>query len=213
MLQSALCNSLTSDFYGELNMDISDEDARNSLDQIQAVVNRTRKTIAASYNSKLLIMWGLIWVAGFLGTHFSLAWAWHTWMVLSGIGSIATLLVSRRQSRLANPIKIPATEKLGWRIFWFWSLLFVYMFIWLSILRPRHGIQLNAFICTAVMFAYIVTGLWFKSYHMLWLGIVVTCITLVGFYLIPPGYYCLWMAAMGGGALLSTGLYIRLRWK
>ena len=192
-------------------MNISDEEARNSLDQIQAVATRTRKTIAASYDSGLLIMWGLIWIAAFLGTHFFLAWVWHIWMGLCGIGSIVTLWVSWRQLRLANPIKIPATEKIGWRIFWFWSLLFVYMFIWLSILRPRHGIQLNAFMCTTIMFAYVVSGLWFKSYHMLWLGIVVTCITLVGFYLIPPSYYCLWMAAMGGGALMGTGLYIRFR--
>lgn len=194
-------------------MNVSDEEARNSLEQVQAVANRTRKTIAASYDSGLLIIWGAVWVAAFLGTHFFLAWVWYIWMVLGGIGTIATFLVCWNQFRSANPVKIPAAENIGWRIFWFWSLLFIYMFIWLSILRPHHGIQLNAFICTAIMFAYVVSGLWFKSYHMLWLGIVVTCITLVGFYLIPPGYYCLWMAAMGGGALLTTGLYLRLRWK
>jgi len=194
-------------------MNISNEEAQNSLDQIQAVLSHTRKAIASSYASPLLILWGLIWIAGFLGTHFFLAWAWHIWMGLGGTGSIVTLWVSRQQLHFANPIKIPAAENIGWRIFWFWSLLFAYMFIWLSILMPRNGIQLNAFMCTAIMFAYIVTGLWFKSYYMLWLGIVVTCITLVGFYLIPPGYYCLWMAAMGGGAFLITGLYIRFRWR
>jgi len=194
-------------------MNVSFEDAKESLTVIEGVTAQTRKAIASSYNGGLLIIWGLIWIAAFLGTHFFLAWAWHIWMGLGGIGSIVTLWVSRRQIRLANPIKIPATEKIGWRIFWFWSLLFVYTFIWLSILRPRNGIQLNAFMCTAIMFAYIVTGLWFKSYYMLWLGIVVTCITLVGFYLIPPGYYCFWMAAMGGGAFLITGLYIRFRWR
>ena len=194
-------------------MDISKQEAQDSLEQIQTVVNHTRKTIAASYDSVLLIMWGLIWILGFLGTHFFLEWVWLIWMGLSGIGCIATLVFSWRQFRSANPIKVPATEKIGWRIFWFWSLLFVYMFVWLSILKPRHGIQLSAFMCTAVMFAYVVTGLWFRSYHMLWLGLAVTCTTLVGFYLIPPGYYCLWMAPTGGGAILGTGLYTRFFWK
>jgi len=192
-------------------MDISKEEARNSLDQIQAMATRTRQTIAAIYDSGLLIMWGLIWFTAFVLTHFFLAWVWLIWIGLCGIGSIVTLGVGWRQLRLANPIKTPAAEKIGWRVFWFWSLLFVYMFIWLSILRPLHGIQLNAFMCTTIMFAYVVTGLWFKSYYMLWLGLLLTCITMVGFYLIAPSYYCLWMAPTGGAAFLATGLYIRFR--
>lgn len=194
-------------------MNVSEKDAQDSLDQAQAVATRTQKTITASYSSSLLIMWGLIWIVAFLGTHFFLEWVWLIWLGLGGIGCIATFLVGWRRFHLGNPVKIPAAEKIGWRIFWFWSLLFVYMFIWLSILRPRHGIQVNAFICTAIMFAYVVTGLWSKSHYMLWLGLVVTCITLVGYYLIPDSYYCLWMAPAGGGALLATGLYIRFCWR
>jgi len=191
-------------------MDTSKQEAQDSLDQIQAVSTRTRKTIAAGYDSTLLMMWGLIGILGFLGTHFFLRWVWPIWMGLSGIGCIATFLFSWSQFHLAKPVKIPAAEKIGWRIFLFWTLLFVYMFIWLAILKPRGGIQLNAFMCTTVMFAYVVTGLWFKCYYMVWLGIGVTCTTLIGFYLIPPSYYCLWMAPTGGGAILGTGLYIRL---
>ena len=193
-------------------MDISEKEAQDSLDQIQAVSTRTRQTIAAGYDSVLLIMWGLIGILGYLGTHFFLAWVWPIWMGLSGIGCIATFVISWKQFRTANPIKVPAAEKIGWRIFLFWTLLFVYMFIWLSILKPHHGIQINAFMCTTIMFAYVVIGLWFKCYYMLWLGIGVTCTTLVGFYLIPPSYYCLWMAPMGGGAFLGTGLYLRFHW-
>jgi hypothetical protein len=194
-------------------MDISKQEAQDSLEQIQTVVNHTRRTIASSYDSGLLIMWGAIWIAAFLGTHFFLALVWPIWMSLGGIGMIATLVICWRQFRSGNPVKVSAAEKIGWRIFLFWSLLFVYIFIWLSILRPHHGIQLNAFMCTTIMFAYVVTGLWFKCYYMLWLGIAVTCTTLVGFYLIPTGYYCLWMALTGGGALFGTGLYMRLFWK
>lgn len=194
-------------------MDISEKEAQDSLEQIQAVSTRTRKTIAASYDSGILIMWGLITIAAFLGSHFFRYRAGYIWMILCGIGSVATFFVCWIQFRSGNPVKVPAAEKIGWRIFLFWTLLFVYMFIWLSILKPRGGIQLNAFIFTTIMFAYVVIGLWFKCYYMFWLGIGVTCTTLVGFYLIPPSYYCIWMAPTGGGAILGTGLYIRLFWK
>ena len=130
-------------------MDISEKEAQDSLDQIQAVATHTRKTIAASYDSVMLMMWGLIWILGFLGTHFFLRWVWWIWTVLCGIGGIATFLYSWRQFRSANPVKVPAAEKIGWRLFLFWTLLFVYISIWLSILKPDHGIQLNAFICTS----------------------------------------------------------------
>ena len=194
-------------------MDISKEEARDSLDQIQAMATRTRLTIAAGYDSGLLIMWGFVWITAFLGTHYFRTWAWYIWMVLAGIGSAVTFVVCWNQFRTGKPTKTPAAQKIGWRIFWFWSLLIVYIFIWLSILRPYRAIQVNAFICTAIMFAYVVSGLWCKSYYMLWLGLFVTCITMAGFYLIPPSYYCLWMAPTGGAAFLATGLFIRFRWR
>jgi len=194
-------------------MDVSHEDAQDSLEQIQEAATRTRKTIAASYDSGLLIMWGLILIAAFLGTHFFHNWAGYIWWILSGAGCVLTFLVVRHQLRQANPTKVPASERIGWRLFWFWTLLFVYIFIWLSVLAPIKDLQMNAFIITVIMFAYVVSGLWFKSYYMLWLGLAVTCTTMVGFYLIPLSYYCLWMAATAGGALFGTGLYIRLRWR
>lgn len=194
-------------------MDVSEKEARDSLEQIQAVSTRTRKTIAAGYDSAVLIMWGLIGILAYLGTHFFLRWAWPIWISLCGAGCIATLVLSWWQFRSGNPVKVSSAEKIGWRIFWFWTLLFVYLFVWLSILKPLHGIQINAFMITTIMFAYVVIGLWFKCYYMVWLGIGVTLTTLIGFYLIPPNYYCLWMAATAGGAILGTGLYIRLFWK
>jgi len=194
-------------------MDISKQEAQDSLEQIRAVSVQTRKAIASSYASRLLILWGLIWSAAFVGTHFFLARVWLIWTAHSGIGIVGTILICRRQSRLANATRISAASKVGWRIFWFWALLYIYLFIWLSILKPQNGLQLNAFICTACMFAYIALGFWLESYFMVWLGLGVTAITLVGLYVLPGSWYCLWMAAAGGGAIWGTGLYIRVFWK
>jgi len=108
-------------------MNVSSEDAQKSLDEAQTVAKRTRKSIAASYDSILLIMWGIIWIAAFLGTHYFLRWAWYIWMGLGGAGCLLTLIISWRQFRLAHPVKMPAEEKTGWRIFLFWCLLCVYM--------------------------------------------------------------------------------------
>ena len=177
-------------------MDISKQEAQDSLREIQAVSVQTRKAIASSYASGLLILWGLIWSVAFVGTHFFLAKVWLIWMTLNAIGGVGTIFVCRRQLRLAEATRITAAKKVGWRIFLFWALLYLYLFI-----------------CTACMFGYIVLGLWFESYFMVWLGLGVTAITLAGLYLLPHSWYCLWMAVAGGGAIFGTGLYIRLFWK
>jgi hypothetical protein len=194
-------------------MDISRKEARDCLNHIQTVVNHTQRAIASAYVSPLLILWGVIFIAAYLGTHFFAAWAFHIWMVLDAIGLIGTFLICWQQLRSASPIKVLPTEKMGWRMFWFWTLLFVYIFIWLNILAPVKAVQMNAFMVTAIMFASVAKGLWLRSSFMVWFGLAVTAITLFGFYLVPRSYYCLWMAVMAGGAFLASGLYLRLRWR
>ena len=194
-------------------MEISKEDAEKSLNRVQTVSAQTRRSVAAHYASPLLVLWGLICITAYIGTHFFVHWAYHIWMILSTIGAAGTFLICRNQLHSAKPIKIPADKKMGWRIFWFWTLLFIYIVIWLNILRPRSGIQLNAFILTAVMFAYIIIGFWTESHFMVWLGLAVTVTTLFGLYLIPKNFYCLWMALAAGGPIFSTGLYTLIRWR
>ncbi|MHC4618240.1 MAG: hypothetical protein ACYTEQ_10860 [Planctomycetota bacterium] len=194
-------------------MDISRKEATDSLNQIQTVVNHTQKAITSDCISPLLILWGVIFIAAYLGTHFFAAWAFHIWMVLDAIGVIGTFLICWQQFRSGSPTKVPPAEKMGWRMFWFWTLLFVYIFIWLNLMAPVKAVQMNAFMVTAIMFASVAKGLWLRSSFMVWFGLAVTAMTLFGFYLVPRSYYCLWMAVMAGGAFLASGLYLRLRWR
>jgi hypothetical protein len=195
-------------------MEISQNDAQNCLKEVEIISSRTHKAVVAAYDPPILIVWGLVCIIAYIATHFFLKWAWPIWIGMGTIGSAATFLICRRQFRTANPTKIVNGAKLGWQFGLFWGLLYIFIFlIWLPIMAPFNGLQCNAFIITVIMFAYMTIGLWSNSRYMIWLGLAVTCTTLVGFYLIPHNYYCLWMAATAGGALLGTGVYIQLRWK
>jgi hypothetical protein len=204
--------SMVFNLIGDLTMNISEQDAQDSLSQIQTVSVRTRKTVAAHYAGPLLILWGLVCIFAYIGTHFFVHWANHIWATLNIIGAAGTFFICRKQLRSAKPTKIPVDKKMGWKIFWFWTLLFIYITIWLNILRPHHGIQLNAFILTAVMFAYLVIVFLTQSLFMVWLALAVTIATLFGLYIIPKNYYCLWMAFAAGGPIFATGLYARIFW-
>jgi hypothetical protein len=188
---------------------LDSENAQESLDAIEEVMAQTRKAIASTYANPLLILWGALWVASFTAAQFYLVYAHYIFWGMGAIGGVGTFIICRISH--TQPY-VRTSIRSGWRLLWFWVLLIVYAFIWLSILAPFNGMQLNAVFSTAAMFGYIVIGLWFGSYFMVWLGLAVTAMTLVGFYFIPH-YYCLWMAITGGGAILCTGLYIRLRWR
>jgi hypothetical protein len=94
----------------------------------------------------------------------------------------------------------------------FWVLLFAYAIVWLFLVGAVDGMQLCVYLCTAAMFGYVVIGLWSGSFFMVWLGLAVTGLTFLGYYGLPD-YFYLWMSPMGGGPLLGTGLYIRIRWR
>jgi hypothetical protein len=187
------------------------ENAQESLAAIENTMLRTRKAVAASYSSPLMILWGLLLTVAYTAAYFYLKYAAVIFWTMAGIGTVGSILVWWRLLRKI-PFKEPAAEKMNLRIWTMWWLLFLYVFIWMNLLAPFNGMQMNAFILTAVMFGSVVQGLWLSSYFMVWFGLAVTATTLVGFYLLTP-YYCLWMAVTTGGAFLCTGLYIRFRWR
>lgn len=192
------------------DMNVSNEEALASLASANDMMRRTRKAIAATYSSPLLTLWGLLWAGAYAATHFYVEYASWIFGVMVGIGLICSFPVWLQVKRRL-PVREPTEEKLNWRMGGLWFLLFIYITVWLNLIHPANGMQINAFIVTAVMFAYIVIGLWFAAYFMVWLGLAVTATTLVGFFLLAH-YYSLWMAFTAGGLLLGTGIYLRIRW-
>jgi len=192
-------------------MNVSQEEAQASLSAVRDVMDQTHRAIASAYANPLLILWGALWIIAFTTAHFYLAYAFYIFMAMAVIGGAGTAVIFR-VFRTKAPIQETYSPKLGWRIAVFWILLYVYVVIWLFLLTPFNGLQCNAVLSTAAMFGYVVMGFWFGSTFMIVLGLAMTGVTLVGFYLLAS-YYCLWMAIMGGGTLLGTGLYIRARWR
>ncbi|MBN2128658.1 MAG: hypothetical protein JW741_04145 [Sedimentisphaerales bacterium] len=192
-------------------MGISHQDALESLDLIQDTTRRVRRAVAAGYAGNLLILWGFVWIAAFTGVHFAPHRAGLLWGILDGLGIIGTIVICRTW-----PVRSRATgdglSMTARRMIVFWLALFAYASLWIVLLRPASGMLLGTFLVTVAMLGYVVVGLWSGSSFLIWLGLAVTGLTLCGFYLVPA-YFNLWMALTGGGALLGTGLHIRIRWR
>ncbi|MGD1000524.1 MAG: hypothetical protein ABSA67_07475 [Candidatus Brocadiia bacterium] len=212
-------------------MEISSEEARESLAQAQDAAARTRKLLACRGADALFVVWGLVWFLGYLGTDLAprllalgkggedrgetAVWIVNgIWLALIALGIVVSVAVWKRRS----PTKTSSGARLGW----FWLLLYVYVSVWIFLLWPfikvegaaesvRFGRHMGAIEATVPMFAYVVMGLWLDHF-MIWIGLAITGLTVLGLFL-APAWFWIWMAVMGGGSLVSTGFLIRNRWR
>jgi hypothetical protein len=201
----------------EQQIPITPEEARASLAEIDQVTLRIRQTIAAGITAPLLILWGSIWMVCFATEQYYPVWSQKVWFTLVAVGTVVSMLSGLYQS----PIKTNGASPLMGRMGLAWLILFAYAALWARYLGPweiphhAYNALLNrkwgAYTCTICMFAYTLMGLWLDRVLM-YLGIAVTILTLVG-YLYAADYFYVWMAVTGGGALLLTGLFIRKFWR
>jgi hypothetical protein len=187
-------------------MDVSSQEAQESLRLVEDTQTKWRKAVGASYVSGLLVLWGAIWVIGCANLQFSLETGGYVFMVLDLLGVGGTVLIAR-----GWPVKGPESRAAFRSVMGLWAFLALYAVIWIALFRPVGGKELGAFLSTLCMFGYVVIGLWFKSSLLIGLALAATALVLVGYYLLSS-YFYLWAALTGGGAMLGTGLYIR-RWR
>lgn len=182
-------------------MNISKREAQESLNEIESVISQIRRDIAHGNNSYLLIMWGFIWMIGFSGTQFFPKQAGWFWLVLDLIAGMASWMIMRKSAH-----QRPNGRRVGLA----WLILFGYILLWAALIHP-DGVKGMAFFSTLPMCGYVICGLWLGRFWI-WLGLIVTALTLLGLFLLPA-WFALWLAITGGGSLIISGLFIRKFWR
>ena len=189
-------------------MNISPNEAEQALAEIQAVMQKTRQSIASSNAHISLIVTGIVWLIGFLCTQFlSGEILTYIWIGLSILGSaLATILSIRTGKRVRSPSAATTAKRIGL----IWLLLVVYCIAAIAVAWPLDGKQLTTFIVLFVLVSWLVMGL-LLSFTSIWPGLLLIALVLAGYFLLP-GIFYLWMAILGGGGMILLGLYIRYRW-
>jgi hypothetical protein len=192
----------------ELFMKISPNEAEEALTVIQAMMQKTRRAISSSGAYMFLIVWGVMWLLGFLGSQFlPQETSGYAWMILDILGGILSAILGIRMNRgLRSSSSITSGKRIGL----FWSLLFLYCFAAVAISWPADGKRLAMYIILFVMVGWVAMSL-LLSFTSVWPGLIITALALIGYFLLP-GIFYLWMAVLGGGGMIALGLYIRSRW-
>jgi len=186
-------------------MNISRDEAQESLNAIHQVSDQTRKSIARGATPLHLILWGIIWFIGFLASHFihNHIDGW-IWIGLVGVGTLISAYIG---FRFGEKVRIPGNK----HFFIIPAALIIYCLLLIWVAKPTSEQQASTIIVVFLMFGYVIMGVLIEK-AALWVGLITTALALIGYFLFPA-YYNLWMAFLAGGTLTVSGLYIQRRWR
>jgi hypothetical protein len=189
-------------------MNISPNEAEETLADIQKVSQKTRRSIAGSGAAISLIITGAVWLIGFTATQFLTAplviWIW---VVTAVVGSALATFLGRRAGQR---VRIQSAAVTGRRIALFWLFLILIAAAAIAVAHPDGGKQLTTLIILFAMIGQMGMGL-LLFFSATWWTLPVSAMVLACYFLLP-GYFYLGMAVLGGGTMIVLGLYIRLRW-
>jgi len=181
-------------------MPLSSSEAQAALRDIAKTGRASATTYGYRQASPHLIVWGLIWAAGYGICYFRPQYG-VVWLPLVAIGAAAsTWLGWQSKSRTA--------QTYDWRFLYTAIAVLAFILALFAVMPPRTDAEISAFFPILVALFYALVGIWTRGARMLFAGIAVAALTLSGYFLLAP-YFTLWMAVVGGGALVLGGIWLR----
>ena len=187
-------------------MTITKEDASQALGEIDQARGRLREAISYGYAWPYLVLWGLAWMIGDLGTQIAPArlvgWIWPTTSAVFTLASVVYAFVQRRHSPYA-------AGRRDWRPMATAGTIMLFLVILTFVIEPLDAKRDHSVFGLFFGFAYIVQGLWL-GWRLVALGALLTVLTLFAFFALPLwGGYLTFMGLVSGGALVLGGLWLR----
>ena len=188
-------------------MNITQREAQDSLETIEKIQQQTRRALAHGGGPFFLIIWGVVWMIGYLASQFlDGQTAGMVWMILDAAGIVASIAtgwwISRQVRRPAHDARIG--------MFWLAWLVYAALIIWLTGVYADPALM-GLILAVFAMFGYVVMGLWLWR-PLVWVGAGITALA-IALYLLIPSYANLAMAILGGGTLIVSGLYVYRNWR
>jgi hypothetical protein len=181
-------------------MPISPAEAESTLIDISATGRASKTFYGYRMASPHMILWGVIWALGY-GLSYSFPRETLVWPVLDVIGMTGSFWIGFRNKGSA---KFPG----AWRYGATALAIFLFIVALFAVIPPRSAEQLSAFFPIFVSLLYALFGIWSGGTRLIIAGSIIAALTLGGFFWLPH-IFTLWMAVVGGGALILGGLWLR----
>ncbi len=188
-------------------MTIDPDTAAASLQDIADTERRARESLFYSVSSSILVLWGVLVASIQVLIYFqppfnrSSSIFIASWCVFYAVGMGGTYAILRARFRPR------ALSPQAWRLLGAMVILIAYGVLWTVLLGPAAGRWFSVFWPTLFMFGFVLAGLWVGRLFVP-CGLIVTALVVAGYLWLEP-WYPLWLAAVEGGALIVSGLWMR----
>ena len=148
----------------------------------------------------ILLTWGLVWLIGFLTSHFAPAsWLIWMWLLLCGVGSGLSAMVGLR---LGQQVQYAQTgPKLGL----FYPVFIGFCLLWLYLVQPASWQETAVLAISFLGFAVVLNGILLKVRSLIAAGLVGTVLS-TAVYLWFAAQFGLIVGLVGGGGMIVAGL-------
>ena len=180
---------------------IDSQQASEALAEINEITRRVRQSRIYHLASLMLIMWGALVFAGYLGSFWLPRYAGYFWIVLNVAGVAGSFAISA--------LGYPRTgiRTFDFRMLVALLLFFAFGFLCTIVLGNFTPRQMGAFWPIYFMLLYIIAGLW-VGLAFVAIGLGISVLALIGYFYIGD-WFELWMAFAHGGGLMLGGLWMR----
>lgn len=186
-------------------MAMTPNEAAAALSDIQRTTERGQVLTGYRIAGPILMMWGLIWAAGYVAMGLLPVERWGlTWLVLNVIGITGSLVLSRGAGRSAGR---GGATAMNWRMIVGMLAILVFFFSTFALFQASRIEPYLAFPGLVTGLIYVGMGL-YKMTRYLWIGVILIIATMVGYLFFQP-WLTFWMAGFGGGGLFLAGLWLR----
>lgn len=181
-------------------MPISPSEAEHTLRDISLAGSTSARFYGYRVASPHLILWGVIWALGYGANYFfpSQVLFWPA-LVLIGIGGSSWFGWKAGRS---------STSPGGWRYAATALVVLLFVAAVFAVMPPRSEAQVSAFFPIFVAFSYAVMGIWTGGLRLIVTAASIAALTLGAFFWLSD-IFILWMAVVGGGALILGGIWFR----
>lgn len=181
-------------------MTLSPNEAADALRDISSTERRSFSAYGYKSAAPFLILWGLLWMVGYGGTDLWPVQSGNLWLAVVVVGSVISTILGMR-------MKPKAARRIDWRFFGTWVSALGFISSMLVVVGKVNDAQVGALIPLFFAWIYVVMGVW-MGWRFALAGIALAALTLGGFFYIHQ-HFLLWMAFVGGGTLIATGLWLR----
>lgn len=180
---------------------IQRQEAANALQEIAHAEQHSGQAYHYQKASPHLFLWGVIWVIGYALTFARPRW-YLVWIVLTVIGAFASFWIGRASRTRSSQASF------GWRYGATFIAVFLFIEALFAILPPQSGRQIDAIFPLLIAIWYVLLGVWTRGTRIALLGLALGALTVGGYFWLHHSFL-LWMAGVGGGALILGGFWLR----